>query len=428
MPQFHIQDGPSFFQYEPVLPVEAGVPIWRDDDTITLAPSADPGLWKSTAVQLVQFDLQSRITTAWLADGTTQRLAMPTRVHRRLCMDTCERGRQQVILDVWGTHVLKDLVLPPSPALWVMQMDLRDAQAKLPSTTAALQTATDNVQRLVDMTREMRDAVLCSAEPGESLALQSVPQDALVALLHGIESDIEQARTRVGDMQARVEYNKDRHQEDTRRSIEMREKAAAIVAEASPPSPGCTGEGYLSSPTCSEAFDTADSSEESDENTAQRREARLVRARELRDKWHVKLESLLNAREAVHNRMSELTGSMRSRMRQRWAAMTTPAPSQLDRLCLSHQALSAALVEAKEARSTACEAHARVLEAVAESECRLNSATTLFNSEAHKMQQCDGELTDMGARVRRNSFSDEEVMTFMVEETGERRSTGNIGC
>lgn len=117
----------------------------------------------------------------------------------------------------------------------------------------------------------------------------------------------------------------------------------------------------------------------------------LQKSRNNRDKWHSRLESLLSQREAVHARMSELEGSFRTRMKQRWSAMMGASrPAQIDRVCLSHLALSQAIDEAKSIRTVASEQHTLLLQTVAEAENQLDVATRAFNGELLKMSQASG--------------------------------------
>lgn len=373
------------------------ITVYQDTSKLVIDPSTDSGVWKSMVVKLVRFDLQARpaLTTVWLIDGTSQSFETPRRVCQRLQVRDNDALMTERLTDVWGSHVLKELKIAPTPALWQLSRELEDAKQELQPAIKAVKESTEKVAKLVSSARKLRRTALVNSEgllqPSD---LSNVPADALQALFAGVESDIALARRKVGDMQAKVEYQKGKkaREEEVSREIGVKKD------ETSDDSDDSDGVGCLSP---------------------------LQKSRNNRDKWHSRLESLLSQREAVHARMSELEGSFRTRMKQRWSAMMGASrPAQIDRVCLSHLALSQAIDEAKSIRTVASEQHTLLLQTVAEAENQLDVATRAFNGELLKMSQASGNsCLDRGYR-RRDSFSDDDASTRLWDSDDESGAEG----
>jgi len=380
------------------------IPMWRDQDQAHLSPLQDPGLWKTEVVEVVQLDLSARMTAVLLIDGSIQRFVMPESVRRKLHAGGSELVRRRIVLDIWSSHVLGSLQIAPNWNVWKLQQNLREARTDQEGATARLQEATENACRLKEMSQGLRHTLVGYLHAEQPPDLARVPQSAIGVLLRGLDMDLESTRNKLTDLQASMDFK--RRMNPVQGTGEARQrKAAGAHAEG-----GVDGEQSDSGEFESDReddmnFGTPDHSSDEDGETAvitDPAEA-LEHARQLRDAQHQRLDKLLHAREAVQARATELASSIKNRAKQRLFGMfSRGSPSQLDRLCLSHESLFDALEEAKIARNDDSDHLCELLEICASAEAKVDQAAKSYATEVDKMQQ---QVIRRDSLTRRDSFT-----------------------
>lgn len=68
------------------------------------------------------------------------------------------------LTDVWGSHVLKELKIAPTPALWQLSRELEDAKQELQPAIKAVKESTEKVAKLVSSARKLRRTALVNSE------------------------------------------------------------------------------------------------------------------------------------------------------------------------------------------------------------------------------------------------------------------------
>jgi len=386
------------------------IPMWRDQDQAHLSPLQDPGLWKATVVEVVQLDLSTRMTAVLLIDGSIQRFVMPESVRRKLHAGGSEVVRRRIILDIWSSHVLGSLQIAPNWNVWKLQQNLREARADQEGATARLQEATENACRLKEMSQGLRHTLVGYLHAEQPPDLTRVPQSAIGVLLRGLDMDLESTRNKLTDLQASMDFK--RRMNPVQSTGEARQRNAGACAEGGPDGERSDSGEFESDREDDMNFGTPDHSSDEETETAvitDPAEA-LEHVRQLRDAQHQRLEKLLRAREAVQARATELSSSMKNRAKQRLFGMfSRGSPSQLDRLCLSHESLFDALEEAKIARNLDSDHLCELLEICASAEAKVDQAAKSYATEVDKMQQ---------QVIRRDSLTRRDSFTALDDEEG----------